>query len=87
MKAIAATIDSPDAAIERKETRELVGMTLTNLPAQYREVLEAKYLDGRSLEAIAQARDATLDSVKSMLHRARAAFREAFVTLASSGVV
>jgi len=77
----------PDAALERKETRELVGMTLANLPPQYREVLEAKYMEGCPLEAIAATRAATIDSVKSMLRRARAAFRETFLTLARSGVV
>ena len=77
----------PDAALERKETRELVGMTLANLPTQYREVLEAKYLEGHRLAAIAQARSTTVAAVKAMLHRARAAFRETFLTLAESEVV
>jgi RNA polymerase sigma-70 factor (ECF subfamily) len=77
----------PDAALELQETRELVGMTLANLPPRYREVLEAKYLDGHPLEAIAAARAVTVDSVKAMLRRARAAFRETFLTLANSGVV
>jgi len=77
----------PDAALEREETRELVGMTLANLAPQYREVLEAKYMEGHALEAIAAKRSATVDSVKAMLRRARAAFRETFLTLARSGVV
>ena len=77
----------PDAALERAETRELVGMTLANLPPQYREVLEAKYMEGHPLEAIARMRSVTIDSVKSMLRRARAAFRETFLTLAQSEVV
>ena len=77
----------PDAALERQETRELVGMALANLPPQYREVLEAKYMEGHPLEAIARMRSATVDSVKAMLRRARAAFRETFLTLAKSGVV
>lgn len=76
----------PEAALERKETRALVGMTLANLPPQYREVLEAKYMDGHPLEAIARMRSATIDSVKAMLRRARAAFRETFLTLAGSEV-
>jgi RNA polymerase sigma-70 factor (ECF subfamily) len=76
----------PEAALEREETRELVGMTLANLPPQYREVLEAKYMREQSLEAIAATRSATVDSVKAMLRRARAAFRETFLALANSGV-
>jgi DNA-directed RNA polymerase specialized sigma24 family protein len=40
-----------------------------------------------SLDDIATTRSTTLDSVKSMLRRARAAFRETFLTLARSDVV
>jgi RNA polymerase sigma-70 factor (ECF subfamily) len=77
----------PDAALELQETRQLVGMTLANLPPHYREVLESKYMHDHSLDDIATTRSTTLDSVKSMLRRARAAFRETFLTLARSDVV
>lgn len=89
LKRVYERIDSeplPDAALERKETRQLVGVTLANLPPHYREVLEAKYMHDQPLEAIARTREATLDAVKSLLHRARAAFRETFLTLAESEV-
>lgn len=76
----------PEAELERAETRELVGMTLANLPLQYRELLEAKYMEDKPLETIAAMRAATVDSVKAMLRRARAAFRETFLTLAGSGL-
>lgn len=72
----------PAAALERDETRELVSMTLANLPDHYREVLDAKYLDEQSLAAIAAARGATIDSIKGLLRRARASFRHTFQTLA-----
>lgn len=72
----------PDEALEAGETRELVSMTLANLPNRYREVLDAKYLDEESLESIAAARGTSIDSVKAMLRRARAAFRATFQTLA-----
>jgi RNA polymerase sigma-70 factor (ECF subfamily) len=71
----------PDEALERDETRELVSMTLANLPENYRDMLDAKYLDEQSLETIAAARGTTTDAVKSMLRRARAAFRATFQTL------
>ena len=72
----------PDEVIERNETRELVSMALSNLPPHYRDALAAKYIDGRSLEAIADAGSTTIDAVKSQLRRARAAFRECFLALA-----
>ena len=72
----------PDEVLEAGETRELVSMTLANLPNKYREVLDAKYLEEQSLESIAAARGTSIDSVKAMLRRARAAFRATFQTLA-----
>jgi len=76
----------PEAVLEREETRELVGMALANLPLHYRDVLEAKYMNGHTLEAIAEMREATLDSIKSLLRRARAAFKETFLTLAKAEI-
>ena len=71
----------PDDVLARKETQELVSVTLANLPQQYQEVLTAKYLDNSSLAYIAEKRQVSIDSVKSMLRRARIAFRETFVTI------
>ena len=72
----------PVEVLEREETRELVSMTLAVLPDHYREVLDAKYLEEQSLESIALARGATTDSIKALLRRARAAFKQTFQTLA-----
>lgn len=71
----------PVEVLERNETRELVSMTLAVLPDQYREVLDAKYMDEQTLEFIADSRGATIDSIKSLLRRARAAFKHTFQTL------
>lgn len=71
----------PAEVLERSETRELVSMTLAVLPDHYREVLDAKYLDEQTLESIAASRGATIDSIKSLLRRARAAFKHTFQTL------
>jgi RNA polymerase sigma-70 factor (ECF subfamily) len=71
----------PAEVLERSETRELVSMTLAVLPDHYREVLDAKYLDEQTLQAIADSRGATIDSIKSLLRRARAAFKQTFQTL------
>ncbi len=76
----------PEALLERQQTRELVTMTLATLPPQYQAVLEARYVDDQPLEAIARRRKTTLDGAKSMLRRARAAFREGFLALAGIDV-
>ncbi len=71
----------PGDVLERVETRELVNMTITHLPEQYRHVLARKYVDGDSLEVLAKELGCSEDAVKSLLARARRAFRDTFATL------
>lgn len=71
-------------ALEARETQDLVGMTLANMPETYRSVLEAKYVEGRSLKDIAEERRSTPDAVKGLLRRARELFRRTFNTLAGA---
>ena len=72
--------------LEAQETRDLVGMTLTNLPAMYRRILRAKYIDDRTLEQIAGELATTVDAVKGLLKRARKVFRETFAVLGGAVV-
>jgi RNA polymerase sigma-70 factor (ECF subfamily) len=60
------------------ETAELVRLTLTALPVDYETLLTAKYLDGESVETIAERERSTEAAVRSKLARARQAFREAY---------
>ncbi len=71
----------PGEVLERDETRDLVNMTIAHLPEQYRTVLHRKYIDGDSLEALAQHLGVSIDATKSLLARARRAFRDTFATL------
>ncbi|MCC6526493.1 MAG: RNA polymerase sigma factor [Polyangiaceae bacterium] len=70
-----------DEVLEQKETHDLVYLAMDNLPDSYRRVLEQKYVDGATLEALATERGLSVDAVKSLLARARRAFREALVAL------
>lgn len=72
----------PDWALERKETRELVGATLSSLPSDYRRALVAKYVTGCSVAQIAQDVGRSEKAAESLLTRARAAFGEVFELLA-----
>jgi len=67
--------------LRREETRELVNVTMAQLPPRYREVLEAKYLRGASVRDLASLWRSTEKAVESQLSRARKAFRETFRTL------
>ena len=72
----------PDWILERAETRELVGATLSSLPPDYRDVLVAKYMDGLTVAQIAGRRGKGNKAAESTLHRARLAFGRIFTLLA-----
>lgn len=65
----------------REETRELVNVTMSQLPPHYREALEAKYVDGKSVRDLAAVWRTTEKAAESQLTRARKAFRATFLTL------
>jgi len=71
----------PGDVLERAETRDLVNMTIAHLPERYRTVLARKYVDGESLETVAEGLGLSVDAAKSLLARARRAFRDTFATL------
>ena len=73
----------PGDVLERAETRDLVHMAVANLPEQYRVALTRKYVDGESLETLAGELGVSVDAVKSLLARARRAFRDTFSTLST----
>jgi RNA polymerase sigma-70 factor (ECF subfamily) len=73
-----------EEVLEARETRDVVAMTLANLPATYRSVLQAKYVEDKSLKEIADDRASTTDAIKGLLKRARAAFKQTFATLAGT---
>jgi len=72
----------PDWVIEREETAELVGATLSSLSPDYREALVAKYVDGLSVAEIGTRAGKTEKAAESTLHRARLAFSRVFQLIA-----
>jgi RNA polymerase sigma-70 factor (ECF subfamily) len=73
----------PGEVLERAETRDLVHMAVAHLPEQYRTALTRKYVDGESLETLASELGISVDACKSLLARARRAFRDTFATLSA----
>lgn len=71
----------PGDVLARAETRDLVHMTIAHLPGPYRAALTGKYVDGKSLDDLARELGLSVDAVKSLLARARRAFKETFSTL------
>ena len=72
----------PDWVLERAETQELVGATLSSLPPEYRTALLDKYVEGLSVAEMASRSGKGEKASESMLHRARVAFARVFELLA-----
>lgn len=73
-----------DEILAREETRDLVNMTIAHLPEHYRSALERHYIAGESLSALGERLKVSEEAAKSLLARARRAFREVFVTLSQA---
>ena len=72
----------PPDALERRETAEWVQMVLAHLPESYRGALVEHYVKQRSVADMTSRREMTESAAKSLLHRARAAFRAAYCAIA-----
>jgi RNA polymerase sigma-70 factor, ECF subfamily len=77
-----ATTPLPEEVLQRQETIELVHMTLSNIPGNYRQVLKQHYFCKQSLQEIAMINQVSEAAVKSLLYRARIAFKTTFLNLA-----
>ena len=81
---ILAAVDKeplPEWVLERQETQELVGATLSSLPPDYRRALVQKYLEGMSVNQMAERGGKGTKATESTLHRARPAFAKVFQLL------
>jgi len=74
----------PEWVLEREETAELVGATLSSLPPDYRDALVSKYVDGLSVAQIGSNAGKSEKAAESTLHRARLAFSRVFQLLAKN---
>jgi RNA polymerase sigma-70 factor (ECF subfamily) len=69
-----------------RDSAELIVRALTELPEHYEAVLREKYLEGRRVEEIAMAWNATPKAIESLLTRARQAFREVYEKLEGNDI-
>jgi RNA polymerase sigma-70 factor, ECF subfamily len=73
--------EQPAHRLDREQTKALVQSVLDRLPSRYGDVLEWKYVEGRSVEEIGDLLGVGHAAAQSMLARARTAFREALETV------
>jgi RNA polymerase sigma-70 factor, ECF subfamily len=74
----------PESVASRRELSQLVQATLEQLPGRYGQVLEWKYIQGLTVDEIAQRLGVSYKATESLLTRARDAFREAFALAAGA---
>ena len=72
----------PEAALQQAQTAEAIHTVLDSLPQTYASVLELKYLEGLTVEAIGVRLGRSPIAVQSMLARARAACQEGVNSIA-----
>ncbi len=75
---------TPPEVLEARELAVLVRFALIKLPDEYQTLLLAKYVDGQSVNKIADDMDCSPIAVTSKLARARKTFRIAFSKLIQS---
>ena len=73
--------DSPDTSYQRTESIRLIQVAMDRLPPRYGDVLEWKYIEGRSVKEIAGRLQLGQEATQSLLARARRAFGEVYETL------
>jgi RNA polymerase sigma-70 factor (ECF subfamily) len=67
---------TPERLEDRRRGHEVIQLILDHLPGDYGRVLEWKYMEGYSVDEIAERLATTPIAVQSMLARARGAFRK-----------
>jgi RNA polymerase sigma-70 factor, ECF subfamily len=80
----APAADEPFRGYDNAQTRKLIQSVLDRLPSRYGDVLEWKYIEGRSVEEIGQRLGVGHIAAQSQLARARVAFRDALDTVFGS---
>ena len=72
---------SPERHYRRVELLRLIQVALDNLPPKYGDVLEWKYIEGRSTREISERMNLGVEATQSLLARARRAFADAYSSL------
>ena len=72
----------PELQMWQRDVQRLVQATVDTLPDRYGDILEWKYVDGLSVDDIAQRLSIGAKAAESLLTRARVAFRDAMLAIA-----
>jgi len=70
--------EGPERQYRRAETLRLIQVALDRLPAKYGDVLEWKYVEGWSINEIAEKLNIGTEATQSLLARAKRAFADVY---------
>ena len=68
--------ETPDAVLASKEIAEIINMAMDALPAELREAITLREIEGLSYEEISEAMNCPIGTVRSRIFRAREAISE-----------
>ncbi|MGH8221980.1 MAG: RNA polymerase sigma factor [Woeseiaceae bacterium] len=71
----------PDRQLQRAQSLRLIQVALDRLPAHYGDILEWKYVEGRSVKEIARRLHLGQEATQSLLARAKRAFGDVYSSL------
>ena len=77
-------LETPERHYQRVEAVRLIQVALDKLPAKYGNVLEWKYVEGRSVKEIAARLNIGAEATQSLLARAKRAFADVYGTLGAA---
>jgi len=86
LESLLDTTSLPEQDAARSELARLIKVTMDNLPVDYADALEWKYIDGLSVAEIAERQGRGHKAAESLLNRARESFREGFTTLTGATI-
>lgn len=75
---------SPEQHYRRVEKIRLIQVALDRLPARYGDVLEWKYVEGRSTKEISERLELGTEATQSLLARAKRAFADVYSAMTAS---
>jgi RNA polymerase sigma-70 factor (ECF subfamily) len=76
--------DDPQESMLSVQIKRMVHVILDYLPTRYGEALELKYIQGLSVNEVAERLGIAPKAAESLLARARTAFKQGFATLGNS---
>ncbi len=68
--------DTPSQVVAGREAARAIRVGLAGLPDDQREAVSLRYLDGRSVQQVADDMDRSPDAVRGLVHRAKRALRD-----------